>query len=116
MSNRDRICPTIRVVFRALCVLLSLAMAQTAGAQIISTIAGIGEDRYSGDNGPAFLAGITPHDIAPDRWGQLNTPEPTHPLVRRIDHEDGIITTFAANAQHANSGDGRPATQPILGN
>ncbi len=114
MSNRDRICPTITVVFRALCVLLSLAMAQTAGAQVISTIAGIGEDRYSGDNGPALLAGIAPYDIALDRWGNLYIAEPTHRVVRRIDHESGIITTFAGNGQQGNSGDGGPATQASL--
>lgn len=105
MSNRVGIFLIIAVVFRALSVLLLISLAQTAGAQIISTIAGAGQNGVSG---------ILAEAIALDRWGNIYTAEPTLHIVRRIDHETGNVTVIAGTGTEAYSGDGGPATQAML--
>ncbi|MBS1859407.1 MAG: hypothetical protein JST11_28795, partial [Acidobacteria bacterium] len=79
----------------------------TAG--IITTIAGTGQQGYSGDGGPATSATLAlPQGIAVDSQGNLYFADnATH--VRKID-TSGIITTIAGNGTGIPTGDGGPAT------
>ncbi|MBC8750496.1 MULTISPECIES: NHL domain-containing protein [Paraburkholderia] len=107
MSHGTQLCPSIAVMLRALYALLLIATANPAAAQIISTVAGPGQ-------GGVGAAGIAAEAIALDRWGNIYTAEPTFRVVRRIDHESGIVTTVAGNGQEGYSGDGGPATNASL--
>jgi hypothetical protein len=63
----------------------------------ISTIAGDGTARNSGDGGPAVSSAVvTPVVVAVDQSGNLFVAEATASVVRRIDSGSGIITTIAA--------------------
>ena len=89
--------------------ILALIYSAYAPAQIITTIAGNGSRTYSGDGGPALLAGIwLPLGLAVDSAGNVYVATNSY-RVRKISPA-GIITTFAGNGTSANSGDGGPAT------
>jgi DNA-binding beta-propeller fold protein YncE len=64
---------------------------------ILSTVAGMGQDGYSGDGGPATAARIGPVDLALDSEGNLFIAEFENNRIRRIDAKTGIITTVAGN-------------------
>jgi sugar lactone lactonase YvrE len=64
---------------------------------ILSTIAGVGHDGYSGDGGLATVAQIGPVDLAIDGDGNLFIAEFENNRIRRIDAKTGIITTVAGN-------------------
>jgi DNA-binding beta-propeller fold protein YncE len=64
---------------------------------ILSTVAGVGQDGYSGDGGPATAARIGPVDLAVDSEGNLFIAEFGNNRIRRIDAKTGIITTVAGN-------------------
>jgi hypothetical protein len=77
----------------------------------IRTIAGTGEEGYSGDSGPAILAKIGYPDIsamAPD--GSLYFLDGGAMVIRRI-APDGTITTAAGNGDNRSAGDGGPAIE-----
>jgi sugar lactone lactonase YvrE len=79
---------------------------------IITTFAGTGEDRHSGDGGPATSAQLRdPGGIAFDARGNLYVADYTS--VRKID-PSGTITTVAGTGQLGFSGDGGPATEAKL--
>src|SRR5215218_7289054 len=79
---------------------------------IITTFAGTGEDRHSGDGGPATSAQLRdPGGIAFDARGNLYVADYTS--VRKIDRS-GTITTVAGTGQLGFSGDGGPATEAKL--
>ena len=76
---------------------------------IITTFAGTGLPRRSGDNGPAIAANIEePRGIAVDAAGNVFIGT-TNNQVRRIDAVTGIITTVAGNGVWSFSGDGGSA-------
>ncbi len=86
-----------------------------ANEHIITTIAGTGEDGYSGDGGPATAARLSyPEgiDVGPD--GSLYIADTSNNRVRRVG-PDGIITTVAGTGVAGFSGDGGPATAAQLG-
>ncbi len=96
----------------------------TAG--MIATFAGTGAYNYSGDGGPAQMAGIsTSPDTVADAKGNLYIADSGNGVIRRIDGLTGIITTIAGNGGFASygqestpnslPGDGGPATQTPLG-
>jgi hypothetical protein len=64
---------------------------------ILSSVAGVGQDGYSGDGGPATSARIDPVDLAVDSYGNLFIAEFENNRIRRIDAKTGIITTVAGN-------------------
>jgi DNA-binding beta-propeller fold protein YncE len=64
---------------------------------ILSMLAGLGQDGYGGDGGPATAARIDPVDLAVDTDGNLFIAEFGNNRVRRIDGKTGIITTVAGN-------------------
>jgi RHS repeat-associated protein len=81
---------------------------------IITTVAGIGVNGFSGDGGPATqaaLSGPTTIAVAPD--GSLYIADPGNRRIRRVG-PDGIITTVAGTGLGGSSGDGGLATQATL--
>ena len=85
----------------------------SATTGIISTVAGTGEPRFSGDDGLATSAGIGyPVGLAVDSLGHLYIG--ANNRVRRVDAASGIISTVAGNGERGFSGDGGPATSASM--
>lgn len=76
----------------------------------ISTVAGTGEDSYTGDGGPALSAGIVPTSLSVDSTANLYFSD--HAKIRKV--SAGIINTIAGNGAFKFSGDGGPATSATL--
>ena len=76
---------------------------------IITTVAGNGMPGYSGDEGPATQAGVSPGGLSVDHQGNLYIAAGNR--VRRVDAETGVITTIAGDGTPGYSGDGGPATE-----
>jgi len=80
----------------------------------ISTVAGDGVYRFSGDGGPATQASLAwPWRVALDAAGNLYVADRNNYRVRRVSTA-GIITTVAGNGIRGFSGDGGPATSASL--
>src|ERR1035437_5393561 len=80
----------------------------------LRTIAGTGDDGYSGDRGLAISARIdTPEGIAVDSAGNVFFSDTLSNVVRRIG-TDGIITTVAGTGKPGYSGDELAATSAQL--
>jgi len=76
----------------------------------ITTVAGTGACRFSGDGGPAAEAALNwPSDVALADDGAIYLADTGNCRVRRIDG-DGAITTVAGSGVCAPGGDGGPAT------
>ena len=95
-----------------------------ASTGIITTVAGTGSFRFSGDGGPATRASVNfPSGVAFDTAGNLFIADQGSLRIRRVDAGadglvtgalDEIITTFAGNGFVHFSGDGFPATSASL--
>lgn len=84
---------------------------------IITTVAGTGNQGYSGDGSAATGAQLfTPLAIAVDAEGNLFIADLQNHRIRRVDFQTGIITTVAGNGVGGFSGDGGPATASALWN
>jgi streptogramin lyase len=60
-----------------------------------TVFAGIGEDGYAGDGGPATLAALShPHDVAVGPGGDIFIADSGNGRIRRVDRSTGVITTF----------------------
>ncbi len=82
---------------------------------IITTIAGTGQARFSGDGGPADRAALNePAALAVDAQGQLYIADQSNNRVRAVDLKTGIIRTVAGMGSAAYDGDGKPATEASL--
>ncbi|MGE5548948.1 MAG: OmpL47-type beta-barrel domain-containing protein, partial [Bacteroidota bacterium] len=76
---------------------------------IITTIAGTGQQGYSGDAGPATEAMLSgPKGVAVGPDGSICIADSNNSRIRRVG-PDGIITTIAGTGQQGYSGDGGPA-------
>jgi sugar lactone lactonase YvrE len=75
----------------------------------ITTVAGNGENGFSGDGGPATSAQLGPWGVAVDRARNVFIADYGNDRIRRV-APDGIITTVAGNGTYGSSGDGGPAT------
>jgi sugar lactone lactonase YvrE len=86
-----------------------------AATGIITTVAGDGGSRFSGDGGPATSASFSsPRGVAVDASGNLFIAVRGNSRVRRVDAATGIITTVAGDGSLGFSGDGGPATSASL--
>jgi uncharacterized protein (TIGR03437 family) len=82
----------------------------------ITTVAGNGTMSFSGDGGPATLAGMQdPSGVAVDAAGNLYIAAEGNFRIRRVTPE-GTITTVAGNGISGFSGDGGPAISAELAN
>ncbi len=81
---------------------------------VVSTLAGTGEEGFSGDGGPAAVAEISrPCRITSDPMGNVYFAESWEYRVRKIDIA-GMISTFAGTGESGDSGDGSPAKSAQL--
>lgn len=76
----------------------------------ITTIAGNGNFRFSGDGGVATSAGVVPYRLALDHLGNLLIADIDNARIRRVDTRTRIISTVAGNGNFGFNGDGGPAT------
>ena len=82
----------------------------------IFTVAGTGEEGYSGDGGPATAAKLRePGDLAFDPTGNLYVSDTGNNRVRRIDRKSGVIETFAGTGRLGYTKDGFPVTATPIG-
>ena len=81
---------------------------------MIRTIGGNGAQGFSGDGGPALAAAFNfPLGLAVDLEGNIFVVDSGNHRIRRINRENGIITTVAGSGAGF-SGDGGPATAALL--
>jgi uncharacterized protein (TIGR03437 family) len=79
----------------------------------ITTVAGNGNQGFSGDGGPATSASLyTPSGVAVDLAGSLYIADSGNSRIRKVSGE--TITTVAGNGSCCFSGDGGPATSASL--
>jgi sugar lactone lactonase YvrE len=89
----------------------------TTSTGIITTIAGIGLQGFTGNNGPATSARLKfDADVAVDSAGNIYVADSGNNVVRKIDAATQIITAFAGTGAASFSGDGGPATAATLNN
>lgn len=82
---------------------------------IITTVAGDGEEGFSGDGGPATRASLhKPLGLALDADGNLYIWDDRNLRIRMVDR-DGIITTVAGTGKVGAAPDGTPAIEAPLG-
>lgn len=82
---------------------------------MITTVAGTGEEGFSGDGGPATQASLNrPYGITIDAKGNLYIADSNNHRIRRVDGGTGIITAVAGTGEKGFSGDKGPATQAAL--
>ncbi len=80
----------------------------------ITTIAGTGEQGFSGDGGPAVQARLNrPSGVAVDAAGNLYVADAFNHRIRRVD-PSGTITTIAGTGAEGFGGDNGPAVQSRL--
>ena len=85
------------------------------GTGIISTVAGDGVARFSGDGGAAMNASLNlPQGLAFDQRGNLLVADRDNCRVRRVATDTGIISTVAGNGSCRFSGDGGAASSAGL--
>lgn len=83
---------------------------------VITTIAGDGSKRFSGDDGPGSKAGLVePNGVALDpKQERLFIADVADHRVRVLDLATGRITTFAGTGQGKFAGDGGPALKAAI--
>ena len=82
---------------------------------IISTVAGNGEEGYSGDGGPAVAATLNQiYALIIDANNDIYVVDRLNAAVRKIEAATGIITTVAGTGEPGYSGDGGPGSQAQL--
>jgi len=78
---------------------------------VITTLAGTGQARFSGDGGPAGQAALNePAALALDEQGRLFIADQTNNRVRVVDLNTGLISTYAGTGSATYDGDGVAAT------
>src|SRR5271155_5068689 len=110
----------IRCMLRASLFILSLLpyvsaiFGQLPPTFTISTVAGNGNNSYSGDGGPAINAAINnPNGVTMDAAGNLYIADTNNNRIRRVS-VTGDITTVAGTGVAGFGGDGGLATSAVL--
>jgi sugar lactone lactonase YvrE len=81
---------------------------------IIRTVAGNGNQDYTGDGGPATNASLCgPVGLAVDASGNLLIADSYNDVIRKVD-TNGIITKLAGSGIYGYAGDGGPATNAAM--
>jgi hypothetical protein len=81
----------------------------------ITTVAGSGDEGFSGDGGPATAAKLDlPVDVAASRDGGFLIADYSNNRIRRVS-PNGTITTVAGTGAEGFTGDGGPATAARMG-
>jgi len=81
----------------------------------ISTVAGNGEEGYSGDGGFATDARLhDPTGVWLDRQGNIYIADRENHCVRKVSATTGVITTAVGTGESGFSGDQGPATEALL--
>jgi hypothetical protein len=80
---------------------------------VITTVAGNGKSRFSGDRGPAIGAGMCPVGVAVDGANNLLIADSCNNRVRKVDRR-GRITTIGGSGKSGSSGDRGPAISAAL--
>ena len=84
---------------------------------IISTVAGIGNATFAGDNGPATAASLnTPTGVAVDGAGNLYIADTSNHRIRKVAATTGIITTVAGTGESGTPVENVAATSSPLAN
>ena len=82
---------------------------------VITTVAGLGQPRYSGDGGLAVEAGLNePAALTVSDGGTLYIADQTNNRVRAVDLATGVICTVAGTGTASYNGDGVVATETGL--
>jgi len=84
---------------------------------VISTIAGVGTNGFSGDGGPATQAKLNdPHSIGFDKAGDLYIADVRNHRLRKVDMKVGTISTFAGTGERKPTPDSAAfASAPLHG-
>ena len=83
-----------------------------AATGIIATVAGTGNQGYSGDGGPATKATMyEPYSLVIASDGSIYIVDRLNAVVRKVDGATGIIETVAGTGEPGYSGDGGPGDQ-----
>jgi sugar lactone lactonase YvrE len=83
----------------------------TAATGVIDTVAGSGDEGFSGDGGPAKSAALQqPHGAVLDRAGNIYIADTLNHRIRKVTASTGVITTVAGTGVEGFSGDGGAAT------
>ena len=89
-----------------------------AATGVVTTVAGTGEQGYSGDGGPATEATFNePYSLEVDDdspQANIYIVDRLNAVVRRVDGATGVITTVAGTGEAGYSGDGGPGEQAQL--
>ena len=86
-----------------------------AASGIVTTVAGTGEQGYSGDGGPATGATLyEPYSLEVDADGSIYIVDRLNAAIRRVEGTTGIITTVAGTGEPGYSGDGGPGGEAQL--
>jgi DNA-binding beta-propeller fold protein YncE len=92
-----------------------MSKTQSAAEWSVSTVAGTGEQGYSGDKSSGLEARLNnPFDLAFSPDGSLVFSDTFNHCIRRIDSELGIISTICGTGEKGCSGDGGPAAHARL--
>lgn len=85
------------------------------GTGVISTIAGTGQAKCYGDNGPAVKAALNePVALALDGPDRLYIADQSNNRVRKLDLTSGVITTVVGTGESGYNGDGAPGPETAL--
>ena len=81
-------------------------------SSVITTIAGTGEEGYSGDGGPATRATFNqPYSLQVDINGDVYIVDRLNFVIRKVDAATGAISTVAGTGEAGYGGDGGPGTE-----
>ena len=85
------------------------------GTGAISTVAGTGQAKYGGDQGPAVNAALNePVALALDGSDCLYIADQSNNRVRKLELVSGVITTIVGTGESGYNGDGAPGPETAL--